>query len=106
MIYLAGKISGDPLYYTKFLLWERDIKEQGLEVYNPARIIDNPVVYDYVKNNSDRAVWRFCMRMVIKNLRLCDTIAMLPKWQDSRGARFEHWIAKRRGLKIIYLGCE
>ncbi|MEM5811911.1 MAG: DUF1937 family protein [Candidatus Aenigmatarchaeota archaeon] len=35
-------------------------------------------------------------------LRECDAIFMMPGWEKSRGAKFEHWAAQKIGKKIFY----
>lgn len=35
-------------------------------------------------------------------LSRCDVVVMLPGWEESEGAKKEHYEAKRLGLEIIY----
>ena len=37
-VYLAGKITGDPCYFTKFLQIEKELEALGYAVFNPARL--------------------------------------------------------------------
>jgi hypothetical protein len=43
------------------------------------------------------------MRADIKALANCNTIAMLPGWVDSKGARLEQHIATLLEMETIYL---
>ena len=38
MIYISGKISGDPEYRRKFYLAKRELLEKGWSVFNPAEL--------------------------------------------------------------------
>lgn len=35
-------------------------------------------------------------------MKRCDSVYMLNNFKDSRGAKIELWLAKRRGMKIEY----
>jgi hypothetical protein len=39
--------------------------------------------------------------MALRQLALCDGVALLPGWQDSRGARIEHQLATQLGLIVV-----
>lgn len=41
------------------------------------------------------------MRVCITHLMECDAIYMLKDWKQSRGARLEHFIALKLGMRII-----
>lgn len=121
-IYIAGKITGDPDYQYKFeaaayeladarrrcspqhrckgcIFYNRDyvttcrissVFPNQLEIVNPATFDVNGKVY-----------WRtmfYCVRKLLK----CEYIFMLNDWQQSRGARIEHRIAKLFHKQIIY----
>ena len=42
------------------------------------------------------------MKEDLKALKDCEYVFMLNNWTDSKGAKVEHWFAKRYGKKIIY----
>lgn len=69
------------------------LREQGHEAINPAEINPDPT-----------AVWAECMRADIAQLVTCDGIAMLPGWENSRGAKLEHHIANALGMDVICNG--
>lgn len=92
-IYIAGKITGLSEHRYKYLF---ETAEQGLlllkyEVVNPVKLPDN----------HDKS-WKAYMKVCLPALRKCDYAFMLNNWEDSRGAKIEHWYAKRYGIKIIY----
>lgn len=43
------------------------------------------------------------MRRGLRQLLTCDTIALLPGWQNSRGATIEHQLATGLGMTVIEL---
>ena len=46
--------------------------------------------------------WKEYMQIDLRALRLCNSIYMMKGWENSRGARLEHWFAKRIGKTIYY----
>lgn len=65
----------------------------GYKVVNPAEINANePAGFDPV------AIWQACMRADIKQLMDCTAIALLPGWEDSKGATLECHIAQSLGF--------
>jgi hypothetical protein len=90
-VYLAGPMTGYPnLNFPAFHAEAGRLRGLGYEVVNPAEITLDP-----------DASWRAAMTADIKHLVDCDAIAMLPGWQDSRGARLEHTIALSLGLWLF-----
>jgi hypothetical protein len=66
------------------------LRAAGLEVVNPAEI------------NPDASLpWRDCMRADIKALCDCDTLALLPGWERSKGAHIELNLAPRLEMRIV-----
>lgn len=83
-VYIAGPMSGLPeLNFPAFYTEATRLRALGYEVVNPAEINPNP-----------NTGWVDCMRADIKQLVDCDTVALLPDWAKSRGARLEHSIAE------------
>lgn len=84
-IYIAGKITGDPNYKTKF--------EQAANEYLRSDVILLPTVLPGRMTPAD--YMRICFAMIDS----ADVVAFLPDWQDSPGARLEHdyceYISKR-----------
>ena len=83
-LYLAGPMSGYAEHnFPEFNRVAALLRAEGYEVFNPAE-------------NADGGVQRprsFYMRRDIPALMDCDAIAVLPDWQQSRGACLEMWIA-------------
>ena len=40
----------------------------------------------------------------LENMSLCDTVFFVKGWEDARGCKIEHEVAKQYGLEIIYEG--
>ncbi len=41
------------------------------------------------------------MRECVALMLRCDAVLMIAGWEQSRGARIEHWIARRNGLPVF-----
>ncbi|MGU7784904.1 DUF4406 domain-containing protein [Burkholderia sp. PU8-34] len=89
-IYLAGPMSGyAELNFPAFRAEASRLRGLGFEIVNPAEI-----------NPDSAADWLACMRADIKQLVDCDGIALLPGWEQSRGANVEHTLARGLGLRV------
>lgn len=92
-IYLSGPMTGLPeLNFPAFNATARTLRANGLEVVNPAEI-----------NPEGAKTWEACMRADIKALCDCDTLALLPGWENSKGAHLEVHIAHRIGIRVVAL---
>lgn len=122
-IYIAGRMTGDPDYKVKFKSAEAmlvkaqrncnkskkpcsgcpfydrnyitlcriaDILPQQLEVMNPAEF-----------GFKDKPYWFALLRCLIR-LSRCQYVFFLNDWEQSRGARREHWLAIKLKKHIIY----
>lgn len=90
-IYLAGPMTGLPDFnYPAFNRAAKSLREAGWEVLNPA---ENP--------DPAEPVWREYMRMAVAQLVTCDTVALLPGWERSKGARIEWQLARGLGLRVV-----
>lgn len=89
-IYLSGPMTGMPeLNFPTFHAMTAQLRAAGHTVTNPAEL------------NPDGGCWNECMRRDIAALMECDTIAKLPGWHTSKGARLELHIAERLGMAIV-----
>lgn len=92
-IYISGQISGLPYdeVVAKFKEAEERLQAQGYETVNP------------MKNGlPDNAPWELHMALDIVQLLGCETIYLLPDWQQSKGATLEKKIAELTGKTMIY----
>lgn len=91
--YIAGPMTGiKDLNFPAFHQAAEWLRGMGHEVVNPAEI-----------NPDHHMSWEACMRSDIAELVTCDAIMLLPGWEDSRGAKLEHHIAERLGLRIEFV---
>ena len=94
ILYLAGPISKDPDYKSKFDAAESYLATwKGHVVLNPASLPEG------LKHYSDY------MDIGLQMLKAADGIVMLRGWKDSPGARIELRAAVKRGMKV-YFGIE
>lgn len=85
-IYLSGPMTGLPDFnYPAFNAEAARLRALGYEVVNPAE-------------NPPQASWADYMRQDIPQLLTCDTLALLPAWHNSKGARLEHYVAASMGI--------
>lgn len=87
-IYISGKITGDNDYRLKFLRAEASLLEAGYLPVNPA--------FMALKETS----WDKAMRKVVPAMLRCDGVALLPDWEDSKGAMIEARLAREVGIPV------
>lgn len=94
-LYVAGPMTGLPsLNYPEFIRVERELRDLGYDVLNPARI-------DELFNQSSAPrTWDWYMRHAIPMLTECKGVATLPGWANSRGASLEVLVARRLGMGV------
>ena len=63
---------------------------------------DYPEIINPAEFKLDGCSWHVCMLVCIARLLPCSYVYMLWGWQQSRGARIEHKIAKLLGKRVIY----
>lgn len=91
-VYLSGSIKNDPNYVAKFELWEQWLINAGHEVINPVTVDHAP----------DASYGDF-MRNDIKAMLDCESIAMIPGWETSQGAKLEFLVATMCDMEVLYL---
>ena len=92
-VYISGQITGLELKEAKanFDKAEALLLEKSYKPFNPMKV--NPPLSG--KN------WKEYMLDDIVQLFDCDAIFLLDNWQDSKGARIEHFIAQEMGMMIL-----
>lgn len=92
-IYISGKISSTDLKETRkcFAAVAKAMKRLGYEPVNP---LENGL--------SEHDNWEAHIAKDIADLLQCKAIYMLQDWQESKGARIEHYIATEIGIPIMY----
>jgi len=103
-VFISGPISGKPnLNRDAFDHEERLLRECGYETFSPFSITlpNEETIEEWGGIESER-LWQYCMRICVGQIPLCDSMRMLPDWQNSEGAKWEHRIAKMLGLEITY----
>ena len=91
-IYIAGPMTGLPDFnYPAFHAEAQRLRNAGWHVENPAENPPPPC-----------GSWAGYMRLALAQLVTCDSIAMLPGWTASRGAKLEHQVALQLGLAVVY----
>lgn len=93
-VYVAGPMSGIaehnfPAFHDA--AWR--LRMAGLDVVNPAEL-----------NPGQDGDWAACMRRDVAQMVTCDTVALLPGWDRSRGAQVEVRLARDLGLRVVELG--
>jgi hypothetical protein len=89
-LYLAGPMTGYPEFNKPaFAAESARLRELGFDIVNPAEL-----------NEGNDGEWLNCMRVDIKALVDCDGAALLPGWEQSRGASIEQRLARDLGLRV------
>lgn len=90
-LYLAGPMTGfEDFNFPAFNKMAAVLRARGYVVENPA---EHGVV--------DGAEWADYMAYDLTRLGLCGQVAVLPGWENSKGARLEVHIARELGMKVV-----
>ena len=87
VVYLSGRITGDPDYKRKFYARAAELQLLGYVVLNPAAL---PPGLEYERY----------MAIDFAMIDACDVVDMLPGWMQSPGSRREHAYAVHCGKTI------
>lgn len=90
-IYLSGPMSGiADNNFPAFHDWAARLRDQGYDVVSPAEI-------------EEAGSWEMCLRADLRELCTCDAIALMPGWENSKGANLELHVAHRLGMQVLHL---
>ena len=92
-VYLAGPMTGIAEYnFPAFNAAAAALRAEGLSVVNPA---DHGV--------QEGVEWADYLRYDLTNIAHCESIALLPGWSHSKGARLEVHVARALGMPVRFL---
>lgn len=90
IVYIAGKITGDPDYQKKFDAAAEKLEAGGDIVVKPSVMPEGLRPVDYM---------RVCFAMI----ESADTVCFLPDWLDSSGAKLEYSFCRYIGKDIEFI---
>ena len=90
-VYLAGSITGTDDYHERFARYAMALRKEGHSVYNPAAA------------NQEGRTRAAIMGHLLPILCEQEAIAMIPNWEQSRGACIEILLARYIGLEVMFL---
>lgn len=104
MLYLSGGITGKDRedymsefsYYEQRLTQERTIYNDENQMLEQAKVINPAKVCDCLPPLHHTQYMRICGTL----LGMCDTIYMLPNWENSKGAKEELAVALSMGMTV------
>lgn len=89
-VYICGPMTGYVDHNRPaFALAERALRQAGYEPVNP-----------HANGLSESDDWGMHMRADIRLLLTCDEVALLPGWQESKGAMIEYTLASGLGMHV------
>lgn len=92
-VYLSGPMAGLPEHnFPAFYAHAEQLRAIGYDVVNSADLNPEP-----------GKSWEDCLRTDIRELCSCDTIALMPGWERSKGANLELHLAHRLGMEVMHL---
>lgn len=92
-VYLSGPMTGIADHnFPTFNAYAAALRAAGHDVVNPVDL-----------NPDHSTPWVDCLHVDIAALCVCTSIAMIPRWTNSRGANLERFVAQRLGMPVIYL---
>lgn len=88
-VYLAGKITGDPCFYSKFLAARKQLEAAGFLVMSPAELTQGFPYEAYKPINKPM-------------IDACEMVCFLPDWSESEGAIYEMGYALAKAKHICF----
>jgi hypothetical protein len=91
-VYLAGPMSGIADWnFPAFHKVAERLRAEGYVVANPA---------DHFGGDTTRR-WDEYLKVAVAAVTICDLLAVLPGWQESKGARLEVFTARSLGIPVL-----
>lgn len=91
-VYLSGPMTGYPENnFPAFHETAAKLRAKGLKVMSPAEV------------NTNGGDWNACLRADIKVLMDCAAVALMPGWENSKGAHLELHIAHALGMRVLFV---
>jgi hypothetical protein len=88
-LYIAGPMSGiEAFNYPAFAAAESLLRQAGYDAASP---------HHHGEGDTSKP-WEWYMRRALAELITCDAVALLPGWEQSRGACIEHQVARALGM--------
>lgn len=102
-VYLAGPMSSKPDFnFLAFFVAAVQLRQQGHVVFCPAE--EDVKEWGDLDSVRAKANYRDCMRKDLNwILDHAEAIALLPGWEESKGARVEEQLARMLGLQVMIL---
>lgn len=90
-VYLSGPMTG--------------IENNNFPAFHDAAVYLRSLGYDVVSpaEIQEAGTWELCLRADLRELCTCDAIALMPGWENSKGANLELHVAHRLGMGVIHL---
>lgn len=101
LIYIAGKVTGEPFRETaiKFEKAYNEIKGIGFDAIVPLELVQ-----DYLNEHPEKIelpekeLWQLAMKLCISQMVECDAVLLLDDWTRSKGALIESQLALDLGI--------
>lgn len=103
-IYIAGPIRGLPdLNKSAFDRYTAQLRADGHEVFNPIeKALESNLTIEHNESLPfRRAVFEEDLVWICRE---AEAVALIPGWENSKGAKAERAVARAIGLQVIYLG--
>ena len=103
IIYISGKITGlsKEDYQAMFDNAKVEIV-QMFDKFRDVQVICPTEIAGEVESKIDSPTWEDYMKPCVRQITHCTHIYMLKNWEDSRGAKIEHNLAKDLEITVIY----
>lgn len=93
-LYVSGPMTGLPEYNVHaFRRASFELRQAGYLVLDPSA---KGLIYGWT--------WKDYMHAALREMLLCDGVALLTGWQDSRGARIEVDLADKLEMEVKMVG--